>query len=168
MDVSISLMGIILFAPMMIAIVFSILLTSCRPILFSQVRVGKDGKRFVLKKFRTMTVECGTLSGALKPGSKRRTTTVGRLFRNSKLDELPQLWNVLIGDMLVVGPRPEVPSWVDIYPERWKNALSVKPGITDPASLAYSDEESILSRSSDPEKTYKETILPTKLGLDEL
>ena len=100
-------------------------------------------------------------------GNRRRVTGVGRLLRATKLDELPQLWNVLKGDMSLVGPRPEVRQWVAAYPERWARVLTVKPGITDPASIVYRDEESILARSPDPERTYREDILPHKLDLYE-
>ena len=105
--------------------------------------------------------------GSFAVGDASRVTPIGQLLRKSKLDELPQLWNVLTGDMSLVGPRPEVRKWVDAYPERWSRVLTVRPGITDPASIVYRNEEELLARSPDPERTYREVILPHKLDLYE-
>lgn len=106
--------------------------------------------------------------GTFEPGKNSRITSVGKVLRKTKLDELPQLFNVLIGNMSFVGPRPEVETWVRAFPERWEKILSVKPGITDNASLVFRFEEYILAKSPDPEKTYREKILPEKLKLYEL
>jgi lipopolysaccharide/colanic/teichoic acid biosynthesis glycosyltransferase len=129
--------------------------------------VGKNGKEFIMRKFRTMNIRAGTHQGTFEPGDRTRITNVGRFLRTNKLDELPQLWNVLKGEMSIVGPRPEVRKWVDAYPERWKSILAIRPGITDLASLAYRDEESILHTSLDPKKRYREVILPRKLAIYE-
>jgi lipopolysaccharide/colanic/teichoic acid biosynthesis glycosyltransferase len=142
-------------------------LSSRGPVLFCQYRVGRGGKDFLLYKFRSMTVLRGAEQGRFEPGQSRRVTTIGRLLRASKLDELPQLFNVLKGDMSLVGPRPEVRRWVETYPQRWAVVLRVRPGITDPASLVYRNEESLLTVSADPERLYREEILPHKLDLYE-
>ncbi len=106
-------------------------------------------------------------SGTFEAGDKSRITKTGAFLRKTKLDELPQLWNVLIGDMSLVGPRPEVRKWVDSYPERWAKVLTVKPGITDPASIYYRNEEELLAKADDPEACYRDHILPHKLDLYE-
>ncbi len=159
--------GAVLLLPLLIFLAAAILLTSGRPILFRQRRVSHGGCDFMLCKFRTMTVASGTEGGSFDVGSTVRVTPIGRILRQWKLDELPQLWNVICGNMALVGPRPEVRKWVEAYPERWARVLTVKPGITDPASIVYRNEEDILARSSDPEKTYREEILPHKLDLYE-
>jgi lipopolysaccharide/colanic/teichoic acid biosynthesis glycosyltransferase len=114
-----------------------------------------------------MTVRRDSERGIFDPGDKSRYTRTGRFLRATKLDEFPQFWNVLAGDMSVVGPRPEVRQWVNVYPERWKTVLSVKPGITDPASIEFRNEETILANSKDPVQTYRDIILPRKLDLYE-
>jgi lipopolysaccharide/colanic/teichoic acid biosynthesis glycosyltransferase len=106
-------------------------------------------------------------SGKFEPGNRDRVTAFGRFLRASKLDELPQLWNVLKGEMSLVGPRPEIRKWVDAYPERWRKVLSVRPGITDPASLIYRNEEAILSKFPNSENAYREIILAHKLDIYE-
>jgi len=166
-DVLFSLLGLTLAWPFLELIWLVVLLTSGSPVLFSQTRIGRNGRPFSLKKFRTMRVLRGAEAGLFQPGDQTRVTAVGRFLRAYKLDELPQLWNVLKGEMSVVGPRPEIRKWVDAYPERWARVLSVKPGITDPASLVYRDEEEILAASPDPEKAYRAVILPHKLRLYE-
>lgn len=164
-DIFLSLGGLVLLAPLLATIAFAIVLTSGRPAIFSQVRVGLKGRRFVIKKFRTMTPSPGSETGAFRPGHVERITAFGRLLRATKFDELPQLWNVLKGEMSMVGPRPEVPMWVEAYPDLWNAVLSIKPGITDPASLAYRDEESTLRQMEDSEDGYRTIILPQKLDL---
>ncbi len=164
-DIVVSLVGIVLFAPLLGVMALAILTTSGRPAVFKQLRVGKKGRMFVIRKFRTMSVLSGTETGVFEPGKRERITPFGGILRATKLDELPQLWNVLRGDMSMVGPRPEVPKWVAADPERWRKILSIKPGITDPASLVYRDEETILARAADPEAAYRETILPRKLDI---
>ena len=165
MDVLFSLGGLAFAWPFLGLIGLAILLNSGRPVIFSQERVGLDGRPFRLKKFRTMRRLKGAEAGLFEPGSQARVTPVGRFLRAYKLDELPQLWNVLMGDMSLVGPRPEIRKWVEAYPERWREVLETRPGITDPASILYRDEEAILAASPDPEKTYREIILPHKLDI---
>lgn len=114
-----------------------------------------------------MTVQRGTERGSFDAGSSVRVTRVGKLLRKTKLDELPQLWNVLVGDMSLVGPRPEVRKWVEAYPERWEKVLIVQPGITDPASIEFRNEEELLAAAPNPEAYYRDVILPRKLDLYE-
>jgi lipopolysaccharide/colanic/teichoic acid biosynthesis glycosyltransferase len=140
---------------------------SSRPILFRQMRVGLGGRDFTLYKFRTMTVLNNASKGRFDAGDLSRVTKIGKILRKTKLDELPQLWNVLIGDMSFVGPRPEIRQWVETEPERWKLIHCVRPGITDPASICYRNEEEILAASNTPETVYKTIILPKKLALYE-
>lgn len=147
----------------LLALLIKILMQS--PIFFIQKRVGKQGRLFNLVKFRTMKVANGKSVGSFDAGDSARITPLGRILRKTKLDELPQLFNVLKGDMSIVGPRPEVKQWTEIYPEKWKIVHSVKPGITDNASIEFRNEEEILSASNDPVKTYQEVILPRKLDL---
>ncbi len=137
------------------------------PIFFRQHRVGRFGKDFQLIKFRTMTFQPEKSIASFDLGSTDRVTVIGSLFRRTKLDEVPQFWNVIRGDMSLVGPRPEVRKWVNIYPKRWEIVHRVRPGITDPASILYRNEEHILANSSDPEKSYREKVLPHKLSLYE-
>ena len=165
MDVLFSLGGLALAWPVLALIGLAVLLTSGRPVIFSQERIGLDGRPFRLRKFRTMRPLEGAEAGLFEPGSQARVTPVGRFLRAYKLDELPQLWNVLVGEMSLVGPRPEIRKWVETYPERWREVLAIRPGITDPASLLYRDEEEILAASPDPERTYRDVILPHKLDI---
>ena len=166
-DLALSLAGLVLLVPLLAAIVVLIRLGSAGPALFRQVRVGRQGKNFTLLKFRSMSVRSGSEQGDFDAGDSSRVTCLGRLLRASKLDELPQLWNVVRGEMSLVGPRPEVRKWVDAYPERWAIVHTVRPGITDPASIVYRHEERILAEALDPESVYRDTILPHKLTLYE-
>lgn len=162
-DITASFLGLILLSPFLITISFLIILTMPGPILFRQQRVGKNRKLFKLNKFRSMSVKKGSEKGHFDIGDKSRITKLGRILRKFKLDELPQLFNVLVGDMSLVGPRPEVKKWTEIYPEKWDIVLKVKPGITDNASIFFRNEEEILANSCSPEKTYELEILPEKL-----
>ena len=144
-----------------------ILLFDGKPVFFIQQRIGFGGKAFNLVKFRTMSVDHTRTHGSFDLDSFARVTTVGSLLRRTKLDELPQVWNVLRGDMSLVGPRPEVRQWVDVYSERWSKVHQVRPGITDPASIIYRNEQQLLAQSSDPERTYREEVLPHKLSIYE-
>ena len=132
--------------------------------IFRQTRIGLNGSPFTLLKFRSMTVP-ETTDSEFAPGETARVTRIGRILRKTKLDELPQLWNVLVGDMSLVGPRPEVPKWTSVHPELWEIVLSVRPGITDPASIEFRDEETILSAAEDAMACYRDIILPRKLEL---
>jgi lipopolysaccharide/colanic/teichoic acid biosynthesis glycosyltransferase len=165
LDIAGSAAGLLLLSPLLLAAWLAVVLGSGRPGFFRQSRVGRLGRDFTLWKFRTMTVRRGAENGSFDAGSVARVTPVGRFLRRWKLDELPQLWNVLRGEMSLVGPRPEVRKWVEAYPDLWAEVLVVRPGITDPASIEFRNEEEILSRSPDPEQTYRERILPRKLEL---
>lgn len=155
--------GLIVLAPMLLAIALWIRLDSRGPALYRQRRVGRHGRLFDIYKFRTM-VQRPDDGRQLTVGQDPRITRAGRFLRRTKLDELPQLLNVLEGTMSLVGPRPEVPRYVDRYPPAVRQTvLSVAPGITDLAAILYKDESDILGRAADPERAYVETILPVKL-----
>ena len=136
------------------------------PAFFRQVRVGRDGELFRIFKFRTMVPGAEKLGAQVTGAADPRITSVGRFLRKTKLDELPQLIDVFRGDMSLVGPRPEVPRYVEQWPEEdRRQILRIKPGITDYATFYYSDEQAILARAEDPEKSYLETVMPHKLRL---
>jgi lipopolysaccharide/colanic/teichoic acid biosynthesis glycosyltransferase len=166
-DILAALAGLALLSPLFVLITLAVWLGSGFPVLFRQARVGAGGRAFRLVKFRTMSVLKGSENGSFDAGSVSRVTPFGRFLRKTKLDELPQLWNVLTGDMSLVGPRPEISQWAEAYPERWARVLTVRPGITDPASIVYRNEEELLARSADPARTYRDLILPHKLDLYE-
>lgn len=162
-DIAASALGLLLLAPLLLLAALWIRLDSPGPALFRQIRVGRFGVPFTIHKFRTMRVEPGA---ALTVGADPRITRSGHVLRQTKLDELPQLWDVLRGAMSLVGPRPELPRYVALYPaEMRERVLAVRPGITDPASLAFSHEAELLAASADPEREYREVILPAKLKL---
>jgi lipopolysaccharide/colanic/teichoic acid biosynthesis glycosyltransferase len=135
------------------------------PFFFLQKRVGKGGKPFNLVKFRSMTVEKVATKGLFEPGDARRVTFIGKFLRKTKVDELPELFNVLVGDMSIIGPRPEVEKYVELFPEEYDLVLRVRPGLSDFASIKYRNEEDILAGRTDPEEYYLKIILPDKLGL---
>lgn len=166
-DIIASAAGLLVLFPFLAIITILIRLTSKGAAIFEQTRVGMRGKDFTLYKFRTMAVREGAEKGSFDMGINTRTTTIGRFLRKTKIDEFPQLWNVLRGDMSLVGPRPEIREWVNAYPERWALVHKVKPGITDPASVFYRNEEAILSRAGVPAETYRNEILPHKLDIYE-
>lgn len=165
-DVSLSLVGLISLAPILVIIGVLVRLSSRGPVLFRQHRVGKDGKLFRVLKFRSMVDGANRMGNGITPDNDPRVTPLGTFLRKWKLDELPQLWNVMIGEMSLVGPRPELASYVAGYTSEQKRVLEVRPGITDPASLKYRDEGCVLQRSADPELLYRERILPEKLSLN--
>jgi lipopolysaccharide/colanic/teichoic acid biosynthesis glycosyltransferase len=165
LDIAVALVGLIALLPALAIIAVLVRRNSPGQVLFRQTRVGFQGKDFILFKFRTMTVRSGSETGAFDAGDGSRVTKIGRFLRATKLDELPQLWNVIRGDMALVGPRPEVRKWVEVNPERWAIVHAVRPGITDPAAILYRDEEKILANVPDPERLYREEILPRKLDL---
>jgi len=167
LDIAVSVLALLALSPLLGVLAVLVRLSSPGPALFRQTRVGLGGKDFTLLKFRTMAVREGTERGSFDAGDISRVTGIGRFLRATKLDELPQFWNVLIGEMSLVGPRPEVRKWVDAYPQRWAFVHTVRPGITDPASIAYRDEEAILAAAEDPERCYRDDILPKKLDLYE-
>lgn len=164
-DILAAACGLILTSPLLAVIGIMVRRTSGSPVLFRQIRVGQGGRDFILLKFRTMRPATGSQNGSFDVGCTSRVTAIGLVLRKWKLDELPQLWNVLKGDMSLVGPRPEVRKWVETYPARWPRVLTVRPGITDPASILYRNEEEILAASPDPERMYREVVLPHKFDL---
>lgn len=162
-DFIFALIGLVLLFPLFVLIACWIKFDSPGSVFFRQERVGLQGKIFRIFKFRTMVNNAET-KGQITIGHDSRITHAGFVLRRYKIDELPQLMNVLIGDMSFVGPRPEVPKYVDCYPGTVRDiVLSVKPGITDWASIRYRDENSVLGKAIDPERTYVEEILPIKL-----
>ena len=164
-DIISSLFGLILLSPFIIIIAILIKLDSKGPIFFKQVRVTKNGREFKIFKYRTMRVGSDKFS-QITVGKDSRITKVGDFLRKYKLDEIPQLINVLIGDMSLVGPRPEVPKYVALYTEEQREILKVRAGITDYASIEFSNENDILANETDPEKAYIEKIMPRKIGLN--
>lgn len=162
MDVVLSAAGLTVLSPVMLLIALGVRLDSSGPALFRQARVGHKEKLFWICKFRTM-IASPTRGVGVTPNNDRRVTRFGKLLRKSKLDELPQLFNVLIGDMSLVGPRPEIPEYMDFYtPEQRKLILSVKPGITDYAALMFHDEGALLEGFDDPVQAYRDRIIPIK------
>src|SRR5690625_1532767 len=164
-DATAALLGILALAPLLLLIALLVRLTSRGPILFKQERVGLGGRSFLIYKFRTMRVQAEK-SGQLTVGRDPRVTPVGQVLRDWKLDELPQLFNVLKGEMSLVGPRPEVPRYVARYDGEQRKVLSVRPGITDLASIEFRDENALLAGRRNPELYYLERIMPRKLELN--
>lgn len=164
-DILVALVAVLLFLPIGLFVSLMIVTDSGLPVFFRQKRVGLFGQEFLLYKFRTMALLPGSENGSFDAGNSRRVTRVGRWLRRTKLDEWPQFFNVLKGDMSIVGPRPEVKKWTMVYPERWEIVHRVKPGITDNASVLFRHEEEMLSASASPEITYRDEILPQKLDL---
>jgi lipopolysaccharide/colanic/teichoic acid biosynthesis glycosyltransferase len=162
-DMVVSAAALLLGSPLLLAIGVLVWVDSGRPILFSQERVGRGFQRFQIWKFRSMRTADG--GPAITVAGDSRVTRAGAYLRAAKLDELPQLWNVLAGDMSLVGPRPEVPHYVEMYRSQYARVLRVRPGITCPGSLAYRREEELLSRAAEPERFYREVVLPRKLQL---
>ena len=165
-DLTFSSIGLILLLPVFLVIGLWIRFDSPGGIFYRQKRVGLHGSEFLLLKFRTMRPGSDKKGLLTVGGNDSRVTRIGRILRKYKLDELPQLINVLKGEMSLVGPRPEVKKYVDLYNERQRQVLSVPPGITDLASIAYSDENELLARAEDPERFYIETVMPAKLELN--
>jgi lipopolysaccharide/colanic/teichoic acid biosynthesis glycosyltransferase len=165
LDLIIALFGLVLLSPLLIAIAVWIKLSSPGPVFYSGVRVGKDGRPFRMLKFRTMVVNADKLGGTSTKADDPRLTSTGRFLRRFKLDELPQLINVLRGDMSFVGPRPQVEWAVQLYSQEERQLLSVRPGITDFASLRFRNEGEILRGSADPDREYLEKIAPHKIRL---
>lgn len=164
-DLFASLTVLLIFLPFFLVISIWIAIDSPGGVFYSQVRVGKDGEEFRLMKFRSMHPESDK-KGELTIGADSRITQAGRFLRKTKIDEFPQLFNIIAGDMSIVGPRPEVPRYVLLYSEEQRRVLSVQPGLTDYASIEYLDEQELLGKSDDPEKTYISEIMPAKLRLN--
>ena len=166
LDVLFSFLGLLILSPLLIVIYLAIIVESRGGGFYSQTRVGKDEKYFKLYKFRSMRVDANNKSLITIGTRDPRITKTGLFVRRFKIDELPQLFNVLKGDMSLVGPRPEVPLYVDMYSEEQRKVLSVLPGVTDYASIRYVDENEILGKAENPHQTYIDEILPNKLKLN--
>jgi lipopolysaccharide/colanic/teichoic acid biosynthesis glycosyltransferase len=162
-EIAVSVAGLIVLAPLILIASAAIAVTSGRPVFFRQKRIGQQGRVFVLNKLRTM--KSGPAQLNVTAGGDPRITPVGRILRQTKIDEIPELWNVLTGDMSLVGPRPEVPAYVDFKLLAWQKVLRARPGITDPVTLRLRNEEKLLARViGDPEKFYLEKLQPLKLA----
>lgn len=163
-DMVCAALGLLVLSPVLLVCALLVGLTSPGGVLFRQERIGKDGVPFTIYKFRSMRKD----NAGLKISTSRdtRITPVGRVLRKTKLDELPQLWNVLKGDMSFVGPRPEVREYTDLYTPEQRQVLLLRPGITGLASIRYRNENELLTASDDPNRTYIEEIMPAKLALD--
>lgn len=163
-DMVCAALGLLVLSPVLLLCALLVGLTSPGGVLFRQERVGKDGVPFTIYKFRSMRKDNAGLK--ISTSSDSRITPVGRVLRKTKLDELPQLWNVLKGDMSFVGPRPEVREYTDLYTDEQRQVLLLRPGITGLASIRYRNENDLLSASTDPNRTYIEEVMPAKLALD--
>ena len=167
-DLFFTLIGLLLLAPLFVLLALWVRLDSPGSVFFRQERVGRNGKLFRIFKFRTMCLDAEAQGRQITVGDDPRITRSGRYLRKTKLDELPQLLNVIRGEMSLVGPRPEVPRYVALYPSQVRErVLSVPPGITDLASIEYRDENAILGRAADPDKAYIEEVMPAKLAFCE-
>lgn len=164
-DIAAAALLLTLLSPALMLIALAVRMDSSGPALFRQIRLGRHLRPFRILKFRTMAVGSETSGPLITSGDDSRVTRLGRHLRRIKADELPQLWNVLKGEMSLLGPRPEVPRYVDMFRSDFEEILSVRPGLADPASLAFLDEEEILKRVPDPELEYTRRILPAKLEL---
>lgn len=163
-DIICAALGLALLAPLLLVLALWVKLDSAGPVFFRQERVGRHGRPFLIHKFRTMRAD--NAGPQITVGADPRITRSGAFLRHYKLDELPQLWDVLRGAMSLVGPRPEVPKYVAMYPEELRQlVLSVRPGITDPASLRFRNESERLAAAADPEREYIEVVMPAKLAL---
>lgn len=166
LDVAGSALGILLLSPLFLLIAVAVKLDSSGPVFFGQERLGKGGRPFRIYKFRSMVTDAARLAANVSPTHDPRVTRVGRLLRRAFLDELPQLFNVLRGEMSLVGPRPETPEYVRLYTEAERGVLRVKPGMTGPSQIAYTNEAEILAAAADPESFYVATILHDRARLD--
>jgi hypothetical protein len=166
LDLTLAVIGFLVFLVPMLIVALLIWWTSGLPILFTQDRVGKDGKVFNLKKFRSMKTEQTNTSTLVTVSGDSRITSIGKNLRRWKLDELPQLWNVLVGEMSFVGPRPDVPSYADRLEGEDRLILILRPGITGPATLIYRNEEEMLAQVDDPIRYYDDIIYPDKVRIN--
>ncbi len=164
-DIAVSSLALLLCLPLFVVIAVLIKLDSKGPVLFAQQRVGKNFHPFWIYKFRSMVPEAPKIGAQISVANDPRITRIGSILRKSKIDELPQLFNVLKGDMSLVGPRPEVPTYVQLFRNDYEEILRVHPGITDLASLKYRDEAALLAQSENPEQEYVEHVLPDKIKL---
>lgn len=164
-DIVCSAVGLLICSPLLLGVAVGVKFSSPGPVFFRQQRVGRSGKLFQILKFRSMLDAANRLSPGITASGDPRVTGLGRILRKLKLDELPQLWNVLVGDMSLVGPRPELPKYVATYSPGQRRVLLCRPGITDLASVTYRHEEEVLAASPSPERLYRESVLPHKLQL---
>lgn len=164
-DIAVAAPALLLLSPVMLVVAFCVRATSGAPVLFRQMRMGLGFVPFEILKFRTM--EASSSGPSVTSDGDPRVTAVGRVLRRTKLDELPQLWNVLRGDMSLVGPRPEVPQYAEMFRARYAELLMVRPGLTDPASVVFRNEARVLSSFADPERAYVDIVLPRKLDLSQ-
>jgi lipopolysaccharide/colanic/teichoic acid biosynthesis glycosyltransferase len=164
-DIGVAAIGLIVLLPLMLLVAVLIKCDSQGPVFFKQKRIGKDFRAFLIYKFRTMKENSEVSGPAITIGEDPRITRVGRFLRKTKLDELPQLMNVLKGDMSLVGPRPELPRFVELFRHEYAEILTVRPGITDLASLKYRDEAALLDTAQNPEEEYLTRVLPDKISL---
>jgi lipopolysaccharide/colanic/teichoic acid biosynthesis glycosyltransferase len=165
-DLCWSILGLILLLPLFSLIILTIYLFDGTPILFRQERIGYRGVPFQIWKFRTMVVEVEEKGGSITVGQDKRITRVGQWLRKFKLDELPQLFNVVRGEMSLVGPRPEVPQYVSLFTDEQRGILNLVPGITNPASIVYWNEQAVLAEAEDPEWMYLHMIMPDKIRIN--
>lgn len=165
-DIVFSAIGLLLLSPLFLLVYILIRCESKGGGFYCQQRVGRDGRMFGLYKFRSMRTGSDKKGLITVGGHDSRITRMGYFIRKYKIDELPQLWNVLKGDMSLVGPRPEVKKYVDLYTEEQRRVLSIRPGITDYASIEYVDENEILGNADDPDRVYVEEIMPAKIKLN--
>lgn len=165
-DLAVTVPGLLLVAPVLAVIAVFVKFEDGGPVFFRQERVGRGGRLFRIWKFRTMVVGAECMGRTITVGKDPRITRTGRWLRRTKLDEFPQLLNVLMGEMSLVGPRPEVPCYVALYSEEQRRVLDLRPGITDPASLKYRDESEILARSVDPDAFYVQKLMLDKIRLN--
>lgn len=166
-DIFASFIGLIVFSPVMLIVAIVIKLTSDGPVLFSHKRLTMGMKEFSIYKFRSMVSNEAREKNTVQiKGSSSEITKIGKIMRKTKIDELPQLWNILKGDMSFIGPRPELPRRLKYYDERQKGIFKVRSGISSPASIVFSDEEYLMNQVKDPEKFYIEQIMPYKIELN--
>lgn len=164
-DFCVAAVGLLVLSPLLLLAAFLIKIDSPGPVLFKQQRIGKGFRPFMIYKFRTMVQDASQRGSEITVGADPRITRIGRFLRKSKFDELPQLINVLKGDMSLVGPRPEVPRYVEMFRQEYEEILGIRPGITDMASLRFRDEATVLGRSENPEEKYVTHVLPEKIKL---
>jgi lipopolysaccharide/colanic/teichoic acid biosynthesis glycosyltransferase len=165
-DILFSLIGLLILSPLLAVTAVLIKLSDGGPVFFVQQRIGRGGSVFPMLKFRTMVVNAAAKGSALTIGADARITPIGRVLRRLKLDELPQLLNVLRGEMSLVGPRPEVSKFVECYTPAQREVLLLKPGITDPSSFAFFDESELLASQGDPERFYKDHLMGEKIRIN--
>jgi lipopolysaccharide/colanic/teichoic acid biosynthesis glycosyltransferase len=165
-DLATSICGLVVLSPLMLVIAILVKAEDGGSVFFRQERIGRNGRPFGMWKFRTMIPTASTIGLPLTTAGDPRVTRIGSWLRAHKLDELPQLLNVIRGDMTVVGPRPEVPKYVDMYTLEQRSVLALDPGITDPASILFADEGALLAEHSDPERFYIERVVPEKIRVN--